>query len=323
MKSWYEVLEVPESATTEQVRSAYLKLVREYHPDRVPEHLTKLRADAEDKFKLIQQAWAVLGDPVKRGQYDRIGRHTDEPPDHNGTQQWHPAETQTPSRHQPSAHAQSIRDFLRGKREFVKWLLIVLVTTLVLVVVGEVTVSRQSKATPAVSREVAPQRVPVTVPSDIHQLNLPPRHIQTWRAAGADSLEVKLLGIAKRANELELTFRVSAGNRAALLLYEPPGASGGTKRILGKPVIVDRDLGELYLEDSAGARYLSSTGFVGSQQTNFNLYNFTRRINFKPHEEVLLSAKFPPISHVSTITFVSPALGKWQPEWRWPDIPLK
>ena len=43
MKSWYEILEVHELANAEQIRSAYLKMAREYHPDRVPEHLTKLR----------------------------------------------------------------------------------------------------------------------------------------------------------------------------------------------------------------------------------------------------------------------------------------
>jgi len=43
MKSWYEILEVPRSASTAEIRSAYLKMAREYHPDRVPEHLTKLR----------------------------------------------------------------------------------------------------------------------------------------------------------------------------------------------------------------------------------------------------------------------------------------
>ena len=48
MKSWYEILEVHELANAEQIRSAYLKMAREYHPDRVPEHLTKLRFDAED-----------------------------------------------------------------------------------------------------------------------------------------------------------------------------------------------------------------------------------------------------------------------------------
>jgi len=87
---------------------------------------------------------------------------------------------------------------------------------------------------------------------------------------------------------------------------------------------VDRDFGELYVEDNTGAKYVSTTGFVGGQQTNFNLYNFTRRISFRPHEELVLWAKFPPIARrASSITFVSPTLGRWQPGWRWPAINLK
>ena len=88
--------------------------------------------------------------------------------------------------------------------------------------------------------------------------------------------------------------------------------------------MVDRDFGELYGEDDTGAKYVSTTGLVGGEQANFNLYNFTRRIKFKPHQEVVLSAKFPPIARGAvSITFVSPALGKWQPVWRWPGINLK
>jgi curved DNA-binding protein CbpA len=123
MKSWYEVLEIRESATTEEIRSAYLKLVREYHPDRVPEDLTKLRADAEDKFKLIQQAWAALGDPAKRSQYDRIGRRPAEPwvshvrrPD---------VANRSPQTNEAPA-GKNIRNSLRSKQEFVKWSLLVL-----------------------------------------------------------------------------------------------------------------------------------------------------------------------------------------------------
>src|SRR5207248_4243405 len=79
MKSWYEILEVPRSASTAEIRSAYLKMAREYHPDRVPEHLTKLRADAEDKFKQVQEAWTVLGNPARRRLYDLAGRRQDVP----------------------------------------------------------------------------------------------------------------------------------------------------------------------------------------------------------------------------------------------------
>ena len=71
VKTYYEILEIAESAKPEEVRAAYLRLAKEYHPDRVPKHLTKLKRDAEEKFKEIQEAWAVLGDPTKRNQFDK------------------------------------------------------------------------------------------------------------------------------------------------------------------------------------------------------------------------------------------------------------
>lgn len=314
MKSWYEILEVPRSASSEEIRSAYLRMAREYHPDRVPEHLTKLRADAEDKFKQVQAAWAVLGDPAKRRRYDFADRVHDIPSSPSPTQ---------PIR--PTAARQSIREVLRRRQDLGKWALLVLVVTLVFVIAGEFLISNESGLSGLTTHVEEPRpRMQdagvVSIPGD----KLPPRSIQTWRTKGGNGLEVQLLGISTKSDELELTFRLRAGDRGDLLLYEPPGGSRRTKKVLGKEVMVDRDLGELYVEDDNGAKYLSTTGFVGGQQTNFNLYNFTRRIDFRPHEEVVLSAKFPRIADgAKSSTFVSPALGKWQPEWRWPAISLK
>jgi hypothetical protein len=321
MKSFYEILEVAESATTDQIHSAYLRMAREYHPDRVPEHLTKLRADAEEKFKLIQQAWSVLNDPAKRSQYDRMNRHTDEPPVPHG---YAADSAKPPSSQADRSGRSSVGDFLRSRQGFVKWALVVLIATLVLVVIGEVVVSRQSNPTPAVIGDESQQQAVVTVPPDIRKFTVPPRHVQTWPGEGGKGVEVGLVGIAQRSDETEITFRMRAGEHGDLLLYEPAGASGRSKKILGKIVTVDRDFGELYIKDNSGARYVSTSGFIGGRQTDFNLYNFTRRINFRPHEEVLLTVKFPAIAHgVPSITFVSPSLGKWQPEWRWPEISLK
>src|SRR5216110_2069153 len=113
MKSWYEILEVHELANAEQIRSAYLRMAREYHPDRVPEHLTKLRTDAEDKFKQVQEAWTVIGDPARRRRYDLASRRQDVP--------------RSPSPAQPDHSAapdkESIRDVLRRRQDFVKWAL--------------------------------------------------------------------------------------------------------------------------------------------------------------------------------------------------------
>jgi hypothetical protein len=67
------VLEVPESATLDEIRAAFRRLAKQYHPDviaHLPEHLTKLRADAEEKFKKINEAWGILQDAAKKKQYD-------------------------------------------------------------------------------------------------------------------------------------------------------------------------------------------------------------------------------------------------------------
>lgn len=66
----YETLGVAPDAPPEEIVKAYRRLALEYHPDRVPEHLTELRKDAEEKFKTISEAFAVLSNPAKRQQYD-------------------------------------------------------------------------------------------------------------------------------------------------------------------------------------------------------------------------------------------------------------
>lgn len=62
---YYKTLGVDKKATPEQIKKAYRKLARQYHPDRNPGN-----KDAEAKFKEISQAHDVLGDPEKRKQYD-------------------------------------------------------------------------------------------------------------------------------------------------------------------------------------------------------------------------------------------------------------
>ncbi len=65
---YYKVLGVSREATDDEVRKAYKKLAREFHPD------VKPGDDAADtKFKQVQEAYAVLGDAEKREQYDRYG----------------------------------------------------------------------------------------------------------------------------------------------------------------------------------------------------------------------------------------------------------
>src|SRR3981081_3243313 len=62
---YYKTLGVEKRASAEEVKKAYRKLARQYHPDRNPDD-----KDAEARFKEISQAYDVLGDPDKRKQYD-------------------------------------------------------------------------------------------------------------------------------------------------------------------------------------------------------------------------------------------------------------
>jgi len=66
-KDYYELLGVPRTANKSDIKQAFRKLAREYHPD-VSKH-----ADAEAKFKEINEAYEVLSDDDKRSRYDRFG----------------------------------------------------------------------------------------------------------------------------------------------------------------------------------------------------------------------------------------------------------
>jgi len=65
---YYKILGVGKNATTEEIKKAYRKLALKYHPDRNPGN-----KEAEEKFKQINEAYAVLSDPEKRKHYDNFG----------------------------------------------------------------------------------------------------------------------------------------------------------------------------------------------------------------------------------------------------------
>jgi curved DNA-binding protein len=67
-KDYYDILGVSRSATEKDIKRAYRKLARQYHPDVNPGDKA-----AEDRFKEINEAYEVLGDAEKRAQYDRLG----------------------------------------------------------------------------------------------------------------------------------------------------------------------------------------------------------------------------------------------------------
>lgn len=67
-RDYYKTLGVERNATAAQIRSAYRKLARKYHPDVNPNN-----KDAERQFKEINEAYQVLSDPEKRKKYDELG----------------------------------------------------------------------------------------------------------------------------------------------------------------------------------------------------------------------------------------------------------
>ncbi len=66
-RDYYEVLGVPRNASQEDLRAAFRRLARQYHPD------VSKSSDAEERFKEINEAYAVLSDNEKRAAYDRYG----------------------------------------------------------------------------------------------------------------------------------------------------------------------------------------------------------------------------------------------------------
>ncbi len=80
-KDYYASLGVERDATAEEVKKAYRKLARQYHPDVAKEE------GAEERFKEISEAYQTLSDPEKRQAYDDLGRHRPGE-DFNPTPEW-------------------------------------------------------------------------------------------------------------------------------------------------------------------------------------------------------------------------------------------
>src|SRR3954470_24786492 len=67
-RDYYEILGVSRTASDAEIKKAFRKLAREYHPD-----VAKNKKQAEEKLKDINEAYEVLSDPAKRKKYDQLG----------------------------------------------------------------------------------------------------------------------------------------------------------------------------------------------------------------------------------------------------------
>lgn len=94
-KDYYEILGVPRDASDADLKRAFRHLARRYHPD-----VARNSRGAEDRFKEVNEAYEVLGDPVKRHRYDRLGNIMKEGMEYRASPAWqkadHAARAKTP-----------------------------------------------------------------------------------------------------------------------------------------------------------------------------------------------------------------------------------
>jgi hypothetical protein len=107
----YEVLGVVRTATDAEIRHAYVALARRFHPDANP--------GGEERMRLVNEAWAVLGDRTRRAEYDRQHvHHREEAPD-PGFRPDDPAEDDFDPKAQPDIPYRPMPRAARTQREII------------------------------------------------------------------------------------------------------------------------------------------------------------------------------------------------------------
>jgi curved DNA-binding protein len=82
-KDYYKMLEIGKGASDDEIKKAYRKLAKKYHPDKNPDDKT-----AEAKFKEVSEAYEVLKDPDKRKKYDSLGANWKQYQHAGGAEDW-------------------------------------------------------------------------------------------------------------------------------------------------------------------------------------------------------------------------------------------
>ena len=101
-RDYYDILAVPRTATADEIKKAYRRLARQYHPDL---HSGPKKAQMEQKFKELNEAHEVLGDPETRKKYDRYGHR------------WQEAEAYEQARQKAGAGAEMGPEFTFGEEQ--------------------------------------------------------------------------------------------------------------------------------------------------------------------------------------------------------------
>ncbi len=105
-RNYYEILGVPREATNDAIKQAYRKLARQYHPDLNPGDKA-----AEERFKLLGEAYEVLSDQEKRSQYEQFSQYWQQ----KGFQRPRPAARRTETEPERSGPRISLEDFGFGE----------------------------------------------------------------------------------------------------------------------------------------------------------------------------------------------------------------